>query len=62
MANAWLVEVRNNVDGWGPSTAHCTDVGAPCGMITNIDSQVELGKWDETGPGGLVDADMLEVW
>lgn len=62
LANAWLVEVRNNVDGWGPSTSQCTDVGAPCGMITNIDSQVELGRWEETGPGGLVDADILEVW
>ena len=61
VANAWLVEVRNNVDGWGPSTSSCKDVGAPCGMITNIDSQVALGKWEETGPGGLVDADILEV-
>ena len=61
VANSWLVEVRNNVDGWGPSTSHCTDVGAPCGMITNIDSQVAFGKWQETGPGGLVDADILEV-
>jgi hypothetical protein len=62
LANAWLVEVRNNVDGWSPSTSQCIDVGAPCGMITNIDSQFELGKWQETGPGGLVDADILEVW
>lgn len=61
VANAWLVEVRNNVDGWGPSTSSCTDVGRPCGMITNIDSQVAFGKWEETGPGGLVDADILEV-
>ena len=61
VANAWLVEVRNNVDGWGPSTSSCKDVGAPCGMITNIDSQVQFGKWEETGPGGLVDADILEV-
>lgn len=61
VANAWLVEVRNNVDGWSPKTASCIDVGAPCGMPTNIDSQVALGKWAETGPGGLVDADMLEV-
>lgn len=62
VANAWLVEVRNNVDAWSPSSgSHCVDVGAPCGMLTNIDSQVALGKWEETGPGGLVDADMLEV-
>jgi hypothetical protein len=61
VSNSWLVEVRNNVDGWGPSSAHCIDVGHPCGMITNIDSQVALGRWEETGPGGLVDADMLEI-
>ena len=61
VASAWLVEVRNNVDGYSPSTAHCTDVGAPCGLVTNIDSQVTFGKWEETGPGGLVDADILEV-
>ena len=61
VANAWLVEVRNNVDGWSQRTASCKDVGAPCGMQTNIDSQVELGKWNETGPGGLVDADILEI-
>ena len=61
VANAWLVEVRNNVDGWSQRTASCKDVGAPCGVQTNIDSQVELGKWQETGPGGLVDADILEI-
>jgi len=62
VANAWLVEVRNNVDGWSQKTSSCKDVGAPCGMQTNIDSQVALGKWAaETAPGGLVDADILEV-
>jgi alpha-galactosidase len=62
VANAWLVEVRNNVDAWSPSSGSpCVNVGKPCGMLTNIDSQVTLGKWEETGPGGLVDADMLEV-
>ena len=62
VANAWLVEVRNNVDGWSPSSGSpCTDVGQPCGMITNLDSQVALGRWAETGPGGLVDADMLQA-
>ena len=61
VASAWLVEVRNNVDGWSPLTSSCKDVGAPCGMVTNIDSQVAFGKWEETGPGGLVDADILEV-
>lgn len=83
VANSWLVEVRNNVDAWSPSSGSpCIDVGKPCGMLTNLDSQVRfrgcsvvhchltllprrwqvsLGKWHETGPGGLVDADMLEV-
>jgi alpha-galactosidase len=62
VANSWLVEVRNNVDAWSPSSGSpCVDVGEPCGMLTNLDSQVALGKWEETGPGGLVDADMLEV-
>lgn len=63
VANSWLVEVRNNVDAWSPSSGSpCIDVGAPCGMVTNLDSQVALGNWaTETGPGGLVDADMLEV-
>ena len=61
VANSWLVEVRNNVDGWSPRTSSCIDVGAPCSVQSNIDSQVALGKWHETGPGGLVDADMLQV-
>jgi len=62
VANSWLVEVRNNVDAWSPSSGSpCVNVGEPCGMLTNLDSQVQLGRWEETGPGGLVDADMLEV-
>ena len=62
VANSWLVEVRNNVDAWSPSSGSpCVNVGKPCGMLTNLDSQVQLGRWQETGPGGLVDADMLEV-
>ena len=62
VANAWLVEVRNNVDAWSPASGSpCIDVGEPCGMVTNLDSQVALGRWAETGPGGLVDADMLQA-
>ena len=41
VANSWLVEVRNNVDAWSPSSgSQCIDVGKPCGMVTNLDSQV----------------------
>jgi alpha-galactosidase len=62
VANAWLVEVRNNVDAFSPaSNSPCVYVGKPCGMVTNIDSAVGLGRWEETGPGGFADADMLEV-
>jgi alpha-galactosidase len=62
VANAWLVEVRNNVDAFSPdSDSPCVDVGKPCGMVTNIDSAVALGRWGETAAGGLADADMLEV-
>ena len=62
IANSWLVETRNNVDAWSPASGSpCIDVGTPCGMVTNLDAQVALGRWNETGPGGLVDADMLEA-
>ena len=62
VANAWLVEVRNNVDAFSPAShSPCVYVGKPCGMVTNIDSVVGLGRWEETGPGGFADADMLEV-
>eukprot|EP01116_Phalansterium_solitarium_P025144 TRINITY_DN948_c0_g1_i1.p1 TRINITY_DN948_c0_g1~~TRINITY_DN948_c0_g1_i1.p1 ORF type:complete len:454 (+),score=104.51 TRINITY_DN948_c0_g1_i1:232-1593(+) len=65
VANAWLVEYVNTVDEFysaESNSTHCVDAGGPCGIITNIDAVVTLGlPANETGPGGLVDADMLEV-
>lgn len=61
ISNSWLVEYRNNIDRWYDETV-CTYVGAPCGMITNIDAVLNYGRINEdTGPGSWMDADMLEV-
>lgn len=64
VSNSWLVEYGNTVDEYysaksGPHA--CRDATAPCGIITNIDSIVARGKLWEGAPGGVVDADMLEV-
>lgn len=65
LANSVLVEYRNNVDAWYSATAaNCTDAGAPCGMITNIDATLEMTRGREglaSAPGTHWDMDMLQV-
>lgn len=60
LSNAWLVEYRNNVDNFGPDE-QCTDAGAPCGFITNVDAVVQMNNMSFTTPGAWTDADMLQV-
>ena len=62
LANSVLVEFKNNVDRWYSATHdHCVDAGAPCGVITNIDSIVALSNDDGGGPGSWRDMDMLQA-
>jgi len=48
------------VDNFGPDT-QCTDAGAPCGFITNVDAVVQMTNMSWTAPGAWTDADMLQA-
>ena len=61
LANSILVEYANTWDSWD-----CGDDGEKCngqkgGIITNIDSMVQLTRLFDSGPGSWNDADMLQL-
>ena len=65
LANSILVEFTNTFDLWYADPTPAGDGGPmaiPGGLLTNIDSVVQLTHMNYSVPGSMNDADMLQVF